>query len=149
MTGVRWLDEDEQRAWRTYLRMHTRLAAALNRQMQAESELSLADYEVLVHLTDAADDRLRPYELQSVLEWEQSRLSHQLTRMQRRGLIVREGCADDRRGSYIRLTDAGRQAITAAAPGHVDAVRRLFFGALTPDQVATVEDIGKRVLDGL
>lgn len=146
---TRWLDENEQRTWRAYLRMQARLTAELNRQLQADNGLSLADYDVLVQLTDAPDGRLRPFELQRALDWEQSRLSHHLSRMQRRALIAREDCDDDGRGAYVVLTGTGRQAINAAAPGHVDAVRRLFFDALGPDQVATLDDIATGVLGRL
>src|SRR4051812_376332 len=117
---TQWLDEDEQRAWRAFLRMHSQLAGRLNRQLQAESDLSLADYEVLVQLCGAPDRRLRPFELQGRLQWEQSRLSHHLTRMQRRGLVGRDECTDDGRGAYVVATEAGRGALEAAAPGHVD-----------------------------
>lgn len=146
MTGSRWLDDDEQRAWRAFLRMQAQLTAQLSRQLQADSGLSLADYEVLVQLTDVPDGRIRPYELQRNLQWEQSRLSHHLTRMQRRGLITREECTEDGRGAFVVLTDAGRQAITAAAPGHVAAVRRLFFDGLTRDQIATLQRVSQQVL---
>ncbi|MBG0817887.1 MarR family winged helix-turn-helix transcriptional regulator [Planomonospora sp. ID82291] len=141
-----WLDDDQQRAWRAYLRMQARLGAELNRRLQAASGLSLADYEVLVHLTDVPDGRLRPYELQRAMEWEQSRLSHHLSRMQRRGLVGRRECADDGRGAFVVLTEAGRQAITAAAPGHVRAVRDLFFDALGPDRVDVLQQLSTRVL---
>jgi DNA-binding MarR family transcriptional regulator len=146
MNSTRWLDEGEQRAWRSYLQMHGQLLARLNRQLQADSSLSLADYEVLVQLTEAPDGRLRPFELQCGLRWEQSRLSHQLTRMQRRDLVSREGCTDDGRGAFIVLTDAGRRAIEAAAPGHVDAVRRLFFDGLTRDQITMLEQLSTQML---
>lgn len=146
---TRWLDGEEQRAWRAYLRMQSRLAAELNRHLQATSKLSLADYEVLVQLTDVPGGRLRPYELQRQLDWEQSRLSHHLSRMQRRGLIAREQCPEDARGAYVVLTDVGRRAITAAAPGHVDTVRELFFDALDPAQVAALRRIAGQVLDRL
>lgn len=149
MTGTRWLTDDEQRAWRAYLRMKARLTAALGRQLQTDSGMSEADYAVLVQLSEAPDERLRPYEIQHALDWEQSRLSHHLSRMQRRGLVVRKECGEDGRGAYILLTDHGRRAITAAAPGHVDAVRRLFFDLLSPAQVATLEDISNRVLNRL
>lgn len=149
MTGTRWLTDDEQRAWRAYIRMNARLFAALNRQLQTDSGMSESDYAVLVQLTDAPDGRLRPYEIQRALDWEQSRLSHHLRRMQRRGLVERRECGDDGRGAYILLTEAGRQAITAAAPGHVDAVRRHFFDLLSPDEVATLEAMASRVLKGL
>ncbi|MEU8005439.1 MarR family transcriptional regulator [Catellatospora sp. NPDC049111] len=147
MTDTRWLDDDEQRTWRGFLRLQRQLIGQLNRQLQADSGLSLADYDVLVQLTDTPEGRLRPFELQTELQWEQSRLSHHLTRMQRRGLIDREECADDGRGAFVVLTDAGRGAITAAAPGHVDTVRRLFFDRLTPQQLATVQQVSEHVLD--
>jgi DNA-binding MarR family transcriptional regulator len=149
MNNTRWLDEGEQRAWRSYLQMHGQLLARLNRQLQADSGLSLADYEVLVQLTEVPDGRLRPFELQRGLQWEQSRLSHQLTRMQRRGLVSREGCTHDGRGAFIVLTDAGRRAIEAAAPGHVDAVRRLFLDGLTRDQITMLGRLSTQVLNRL
>jgi DNA-binding MarR family transcriptional regulator len=144
-----WLDEDQQRAWRAYVRMHGQLTARLNQQLQADSGLSLADYEVLVQLTDAPKARLRPFELQHNLQWEQSRLSHHLTRMQRRGLIGREACPEDGRGAFVVLAEAGRQAVVAAAPGHVEAVRRLFFEGMTRDQVRVVERVSAKVLHRL
>ena len=149
MNNPRWLDEGEQRAWRSYLQMHGQLLARLNRQLQADSGLSLADYEVLVQLTEVPDGRLRPFELQRGLQWEQSRLSHQLTRMQRRDLVSREGCTDDGRGAFIVLTEAGRRAIEAAAPGHVDAVRRLFLDGLTRDQITMLGRLSTQVLTRL
>ncbi|HEV7897354.1 MAG TPA: MarR family transcriptional regulator [Planosporangium sp.] len=149
MTNVRWLDDDEQRAWRGYLRMHGRLGARLNRQLQVDSELSLADFDVLVQLTDVSDARVRVVELARALQWEQSRMSHQIARMQRRGLVVREECPDDRRGAFVVLTPAGRRAIETAAPRHVETVRRLFFDLLTDDQVRTLATISDQVLAAL
>ncbi|MBG0833258.1 winged helix-turn-helix transcriptional regulator [Planomonospora sp. ID67723] len=149
MSDTGWLDEDEQQAWRAFLQLQGQLTARLNRQLQADSGLSLADYEVLVHLTEAPGGRLRPYELQRNLQWEQSRLSHHLTRMQRRDLVGREECAADGRGAFVVLSETGRRAIETAAPGHVDAVRRLFFDALTGDQVAAIRSLSTQVLDRL
>ncbi|WP_068923543.1 MarR family winged helix-turn-helix transcriptional regulator [Planobispora rosea] len=149
MSAPLWLDDDQQRAWRAYLRMQGRLSAALNRQLQASCGLSLADYDVLVHLTDAAEGRLRPYELQRALDWEQSRLSHHLSRMHRRGLVEREECAEDGRGAFVVLTEAGREAITTAAPGHVETVRNLFFDVLSPDQVDALQRLATQVLTRL
>jgi DNA-binding MarR family transcriptional regulator len=145
---TRWLDEDEQRAWRAFLRLQAQLAARLNRQLQSDSGLSLADYAVLAQLSEAPEGRLRPYELQRDLDWEQSRLSHHLARMQRRGHVRREECTVDGRGAFIALTDAGRAAIEAAAPGHVEAVRRLFFDRLTGQQVAALNRISANILAG-
>jgi DNA-binding MarR family transcriptional regulator len=131
-----WLTADEQRAWRTYLRAGTLLTAQLNRQLQADSGLSLPEYEVLVHLSEAPGSTLRPFQLSSGLGWEQSRLSHQLSRMARRGFVIRQDCPGDARGALVVLTQAGRDAIESAAPGHAAAVRRLVFGPLDPAQTA-------------
>ncbi|WP_218104921.1 MarR family winged helix-turn-helix transcriptional regulator [Micromonospora mirobrigensis] len=149
MTDTRWLDEDEQRAWRAYLRMQAQLTARLGRQLQADAGLSLADYEVLVQLTDAADGRLRPFELQRCLQWEQSRLSHHLARMQRRGLVERQECPEDARGAFVAITEAGRAAIETAAPGHVATVRRLFLDHLGRDQLRTLEQLADQVTAGI
>src|SRR3954470_9965333 len=127
----RWLTDDEQRAWRGLLQMTSRLDARLNRDLQQTSGLSLADYDVLVLLTEAPDGRLRVFELAENLQWEQSRLSHHLARMQRRGLVAREECTSARRGAFIVRTEDGRDAIEKAAPAHVDAVRRLVFDGLS------------------
>ncbi|WFE57594.1 MarR family winged helix-turn-helix transcriptional regulator [Micromonospora sp. WMMD712] len=149
MAGTRWLDDDQQRAWRAYLRMQAEVAARLGRQLQADAGLSLADYGVLAQLAEAPDGRLRPFALQRDLQWEQSRLSHHLGRMQRRGLVDREECPQDARGAFVVLTAAGRAAIEAAAPAHVDTVRRLVFDRLDPDEVRALERIATRVVDGL
>jgi DNA-binding MarR family transcriptional regulator len=144
-----WLSDDEQAAWRGLLHMTSRLNARLNRQLQDAHGLSLADYDVLVPLSESPDGRLRVFEISDTLAWEQSRLSHHLARMQRRGLVERQGCSTDRRGAFVVLTGAGRAAITAAAPGHVAMVRQLLFDALTPEQVAMLSDVSGRVLDRL
>ncbi|HWU22664.1 MAG TPA: MarR family transcriptional regulator, partial [Nocardioides sp.] len=99
------------------------------------SGLSLADYEVLVNLTDVPEQTLRMYELGERMQWEKSRLSKQLTRMAARGLVARRECADDRRGAFVDLTPAGAEAIESAAPAHVELVRELVFDHLTPEQV--------------
>jgi DNA-binding MarR family transcriptional regulator len=147
MNDPRWLEPDEQRAWRRYLRMQSELTARLARQLQTESELSMADFEVLVNLTDVPEGRLRVTELARTLQWEKSRLSHHFARMERRGLVVREDCPSDARGAFVVLTPEGRAAIEAAAPGHVATVRRLMFDGLTPEQVATLDSIAVTVLD--
>jgi DNA-binding MarR family transcriptional regulator len=146
---TRWLDADQQRAWRAFLTMQGKLNARLNRQLQDDSGLSLADFDVLVHLTDVPGARRRVTELATALTWEKSRLSHQVARMERRGLVAREDCADDRRGAFVVLTDEGRKAIEEAAPPHVDTVRELVFDHLDPVDVASLASISERILDGL
>src|SRR5690606_35907892 len=92
---------------------------------------------------------MRVFELGDELQWETSRLSHHLTRMERRGLVRREKCPTDQRGAYIVLTDAGRDAIVAAAPRHVEDVRRYFIDAMTPEQLDELATIAERVLEAL
>src|ERR1700735_1586914 len=145
----RWLTADEQRAWRAYMRATTALTARLNRQLQAESGLSLPEYEVLVQLSEAPQGKLRPFQLGLALDWEQSRLSHMLSRMSRRGFVVRQDCAGDRRGADVVLTAAGRAAIESAAPGHVAAVRRLVFAQMDREQAATCGQVFEAILAGL
>lgn len=146
MADTRWLDDREQRAWRGFLRMHAQVTSSLRRQMHRDTGLSYADYEVLVHLSEAPDGRLRAFQLGEALHWEKSRVSHQLSRMEARGLVARAGCPTDRRGAFIDITATGRQAIEAAAPLHVAEVRRSFFDALAPDQVDALSEIADSIL---
>jgi DNA-binding MarR family transcriptional regulator len=111
-----WLSPAEQHAWRGFIRLHQRLTARLGRDLQAHSNLSGADYEILVALTDAPDGRRRFQELAKTVDWEQSRLSHQIARMTKRGLVAREEDPHDGRAAFVVLTPAGRKAV--AAPGH-------------------------------
>ena len=149
MQELRWLDEREERAWRALQFMQMRLVAELGRRLAAESGLSYQDYLVLVALTDRPDGRMRLYELARTLAWEKSRLSHHIARMEERGLVGKEKCDFDRRGAYVVLTTEGRKAIEAAAPGHVDAVRRLFVDRLTPGQLDAVGAAAETVLAAL
>ena len=100
-------------------------------------------------LSEAPEGRLRVFEVADALAWEQSRVSHQLARMQRRGLIAREDCASDARGAFAVLTAAGRAAIERAAPAHVETVRQLVFDGLSHDQLAALTEVTTRVLDRL
>ncbi|WP_051944361.1 MarR family winged helix-turn-helix transcriptional regulator [Streptacidiphilus rugosus] len=146
---TRWLSPEEQRVWRSFLRMQKELDAQLSRQMQTESELSMADFSVLVVLTDVPEGQARVLELARELQWEKSRLSHHLTRMVKRDLIARAECESDGRGSYVVITDAGRQAIRSAAPRHVELVRKLFFDPLGPEQLAHLGEISGRILGAM
>jgi DNA-binding MarR family transcriptional regulator len=148
-TSPRWLDEREARAWRGYTRMRIELDAALNRHLARRSGLSHADYAVLVELSEAPAGRLRAFQLGRALRWEKSRLSHHLKRMETRGLVCREDCAEDARGSEVVLTAAGRAAIEEAAPAHVDDVRRLMIDHLSPEQLEALSTTAEAVLAAL
>ena len=145
----RWLDDHEQAVWRSFLAMRTQLDVLIGRELQEESSLSNADFSVLVQLSEHPESRLRVLELARALQWEKSRLSHQLTRMQQRGLVERSNCVEDRRGAWILLTAQGRAAVEAAAPRHVESVRRYLFDVLTADQVAALGNVARAVLDGI
>lgn len=145
----RWLDDREQAAWRGLLQMNQQLLARLNRNLVVESGVSDGDYGILVALSEAPEQRLRAFELARSLMWEKSRLSHQLTRMERRGLVRREECTTDARGAFVVITDAGRTTIEAAAPRHVEHVRRWFVDALSSQQLDALGDIVTTVLNRL
>jgi DNA-binding MarR family transcriptional regulator len=144
-SSPRWLSDSEQRAWRAIQQFGAPLAAALNRQLVADSALSSADYQVLVVLTEGGPEGLRAGELGRATGWEKSRLSHHLKRMQARGLVRREECRTDGRGLLVLITPAGRQAIADAAPGHVATVRDLVIDALTPEQLQVLAEAGEAV----
>jgi DNA-binding MarR family transcriptional regulator len=146
-----WLTEEQQRIWREYLTMVSRLRTAMHRQLQQDCELSLSDYDVLVPLSERGPQRVN--ELGEVLAWEQSRLSHQLGRMRGRGLVERHGGGDDRRGTIVELTDSGRAALDAAAPGHAELVRSVVFDGLSAAQLrafgSTIESVLERLTSAL
>ena len=144
-----WLTEREARAWRGLQMMQMRLTGALARQLATDSQLSYQDYLVLVALTEEEDGRLRLFELGRRLGWEKSRLSHHVARMSARDLVTKEACDADRRGFHVVVTPAGRKAIKAAAPGHVDAVRRLFVDRLSPRQLDAIASAADAVLAAL
>lgn len=149
MAKSSWLTPAQERAWRALQFMQMRLDAELARRLAVDSQLSYPDYIVLVALTDRPDGRLRLFELVNVLGWEKSRVSHQVSRMVERGLVAKKKCDTDRRGAYIVVTALGKREISAAAPGHVEAVRTLFVDKLTPTQIAAIGDAAEAVLAGL
>ncbi len=126
--------------------MHERLGGRLSRLLQSESNVSAADFAVLVNLTDVPDGRQRYQDLGRALEWEKSRMSHHIARMAGRGLVVREECPEDARGAFVVITDAGRSAVEAAAPRHVEAVRELFLDHVTPAELRMLADVSERVV---
>jgi DNA-binding MarR family transcriptional regulator len=145
----RWLDEREERAWRSLQLMQMRLDGALARQLARDSGLSYPDYTVLVALTGSSEGRMRLFELARLLGWEKSRVSHHIARMAERGLVAKDRCGSDRRGAFVLVTEVGRQEIEAAAPGHLEIVRRLFVDRLTPQQLDAVADAAETVLAAL
>src|SRR3712207_6070678 len=140
-----WLDERQQRLWRAWVALDTQLPAALHRQLQGDSGLSLPDFEVLVRLTEAPEGRARVTDLAYAAGWERSRLSHHIKRMEGRGLVQRQECCDDGRGAFVVLTRSGRDAIERAAPGHARTVRDLVFASLSEGQLDVVTGFAEGV----
>src|SRR6202046_1008054 len=128
-----WLDGDQQRAWLAYIRVQLRLAYEMNRQLLTDSGLSPPDYDVLTALSVAGQGRMQITVLAAQIGWERSRVSHHVRRMSTRALVTCALSEADRRVTEVTLTGRGRQALEEAAPGHVDLVRRLFFGGLPAD----------------
>jgi DNA-binding MarR family transcriptional regulator len=145
MTDTRWLTPSEARAWRALQNLRAPLHAVLNRQLLHDSALSMADYDVLVVLSENEAGALRAGELGRIIGWEKSRLSHHLKRMEARRLIERLDCLTDGRGLLVSITDQGRSAIADAAPGHVQAVRANVIDVLTPAQLEVLAEIGEAV----
>ncbi|MFC0627827.1 MarR family winged helix-turn-helix transcriptional regulator [Kribbella deserti] len=148
MAEVRWLDAGEARIWQLYRDVQRELNSALERRLTATSGLSGADYAVLVALSEA-DCGLRTRDLGRILGWERSRLSHQVSRMEKRGQVARFECDTDARGSMVKLTPTGKAAIEAAAPDHVEAVRTFVFDRLHPNELKAFEAVLQRILTGL
>ncbi|WP_327425500.1 MarR family winged helix-turn-helix transcriptional regulator (plasmid) [Streptomyces sp. NBC_01527] len=145
MDEPRWLDEREQRAWRSLMKMQAGLSEYIERQLRTHSGLSSADYQVLAHLSEAPEGRLRSFALGDVLQWEKSRLSQHLTRMQNRNLIRRERCPTDQRGAVVVITEQGRTLIETAAPLHLADVRNVLIDHVTPAQMDLLIELGDQV----
>lgn len=146
---TRWLSDTEQRHWRAYLSATHLLADRLQRDLQEKHGLSSADYEILVRLSEVPDRRLRMSELAERALSSRSRLSHQISRMERAGLVERQSCDDDRRGQWAVLTDHGWEVLVAAAPDHVEAVRQFLLDPLSEAEFASLGRICAKVAAGL
>jgi DNA-binding MarR family transcriptional regulator len=144
-----WLTDEQQRTWQAWMRVMLRLQYEMNRQLQDDAGLTLADYDVLVALSNAPGARLQLSDLAATIGWERSRLSHHLLRMGKRGLVDRLPSENDGRATDAVLTSAGRQAITQAASGHVARVRELFFGGLQPRALPLLTDALEQIYDHL
>ncbi|MAT06488.1 MAG: MarR family transcriptional regulator [Acidimicrobiaceae bacterium] len=144
---TRWLDDDEMAFWRAFTVASGRLTTAIDADLRAESGLTLDDYEVLVHLSEAPERRVRMSELADRVVQSRSRLTQRIDRMVARGLVERQQCPDDRRGTFAALTDDGFAVLEAAAPAHVESVRRHLLDHLAPTQIRAGADLFGTVLD--
>jgi len=148
-TEPRWLDDREQHTWRAFVEMRHALDSGIDRQLSQDAGMSGADYQLLVPLSEAPGCRLRARDLGRAVGWDRSRLSHQVRRMESRGLVSKESCPTDARGTFVRLTPAGLEAMRTAAAGHVAWVREHFFDLLTDSEVDSLAAASVKVLDRL
>ena len=148
-TEPRWLNRTEMRAWRAYVIGTELMRQQLHRELQEAHDLTIADYEVLVQLSERDGRRMRMSELAGRVASSKSRLSHQISRLEKAGLVRRTTCPDDARGVIAELTDAGLRSLAAAAPTHVAGVRRHLIDLLTPAEQDALATIFERVLDHL
>lgn len=149
MAETRWLSEDEQCTWRAFLAAMRLLTDELDRELQRDANMPHTYYEILVALSEAPARRLRMNQLADLCQSSRSRLSHAVSRLEEAGWVRREACPTDKRGAEAVMTDAGYAAIEAAAPGHVEAVRRHLFDVLTDEQVRQLGEISAAIRDGL
>jgi DNA-binding MarR family transcriptional regulator len=145
-SGTRWLSEEEQQTWRAFLGTCHAFFAAIDAQLQRDTGIPLAYYEILVRLSEAPDHTLRMSRLADAAASSKSRISHAVARLEERGWIRRRDCPTDRRGQLAELTDEGYAVLVAAAPGHVEQVRRTLFDPLTPEQVRQLRAITGSIL---
>ncbi|WP_166870318.1 MULTISPECIES: MarR family transcriptional regulator [unclassified Salinibacterium] len=145
----RWLSEDEQRAWRAYLVASTRLQEELDRQLQRDAGMPHAYYMILAMLSESPEGGVRMTELADVLKISSSRLSHAVSKLEGLGWLRRDADPEDKRVSYACLTGDGRQALVAAAPGHVSTVIDNLFDQLSAEQVEQLYEISARMLEVL
>ncbi len=138
--GPRWLNEEEQHVWRSFLTATRLFFDQVERQLQQDSGLPHAYYEILVRLSEAPDRTLRMSQLASTSLSSRSRISHAVARLEESGWVRRRPAPDDRRGALAQLTDAGLEYLASAAPGHVETVRSYLFDALTPQQQAALRE---------
>lgn len=146
MSETRWLGVEEQRTWRLFLAASRAVFEELDRQLQRDSGMPLAYYEILVGLSEVPDWTLRMSELAERVHASPSRLSHAVARLEEKGWVQRVDCPTDRRGQNAVLADEGFAVLAAAAPGHVEAVRGLLFDALTAEQVDQLRAISEAIL---
>ena len=146
---TRWLDDDEQQTWRAFLGATRLVFEQLDRELQRDSGLPHTYYEILVRLSEAPERALRMSQLAELTTSSASRLSHAVARLEDNGWVERRPCAGDKRGQIAHLTDAGFAALAAAAPGHVEGVRRHVFDPLTPEQVTQLREISTALVDAV
>lgn len=149
MTAPGRLDPVQRRAWLSYMRVYHRMEYEMNRQLQADCDMSLPDFTVMNALTLSRDSRAHLNVLATTIGWERSRLSHHVQRMSARGLVERRRSDSDGRATDVVLTEAGRRAFDSAAPSHAAWIRTLFFSELDSDRQHQLADLLEAVYESI
>jgi DNA-binding MarR family transcriptional regulator len=149
LVARRRLTARELAIWRALVDTTGELRRILGAELLRDTNLSPADYQVLLALSEARGRRLRSSELAAAIDWERSRLSHHLGRMERRGLIRRDDCATDSRGAEVSLTSDGAVMFRGATAPHARAIKKHFADALTPGQFEALADVLQALQDHL
>ncbi|WP_342319538.1 MarR family winged helix-turn-helix transcriptional regulator [Corynebacterium mayonis] len=146
-TGPRWLNDEEQALWRALLAASRKVNRVVDETLQRGCALSASEFSVLVALSEAQDHQLRLRDLCANLDWDRSRTSHQVTRMQRRGLVSKCKSPGDARGVLVILTDEGQARLRQAAPDHVESVRRVIFDHLSMEDAEALKRFAQGIAE--
>jgi DNA-binding MarR family transcriptional regulator len=148
-TGTHWLSAAERETWISFVLGCHALFASVDGQLQRDAGMPLAYYEILVQLSEAPGRALRMSQLAGATSTSKSRVSHAVARLEERGWVRRRDCPTDRRGQIAELTDDGFAVLAAAAPGHVEHVRRILFDALSPEQAGQLHAIMEAIREAV
>nr|VDG63930.1 MarR family transcriptional regulator [Streptococcus thermophilus] len=143
----RWLTNDEQDLWRLMLQAARKIDRVMEDTLLCSAQLSSSEFAVLAALSEVDEECLRLRDLCSVLDWDRSRTSHQITRMERRELVTKEKSPGDARGVLVCLTETGRESLLRAVPDHVESVRRIVFDHLNTDDAPVLERFFRGVMN--
>ena len=147
MDDVRWLTDDEIDTWLKFRAVVELYPGLLDAQLRRDAQLTHMEYQVLAMLSEVPDRTLRMTALAARTNGSLTRMSHVVTRLEQRGIVARSACPEDGRATNVTLTDAGHDALVAAAPGHVTQVRESFLDALSPAQLGQLDAICDAILD--
>ena len=145
----RKLTAEEEELFHAFYLMRRGFDRTLDAQLQRDDGISISELEVLMALVRSPGRRLRVRDLVELTGWEKSRISHQVTRMEARGLVERQDCAEDRRATWIALTGDGRRVVVRALPGHTKTIRRILYDAITPEQQDELLAIAQRMTEAM